>query len=843
MEHLGLPSGARLMEEDEIPYVSSMDYSRVSFLDQVKNNEMFRANADQLDMEYISACASKMTITDLESFFQSWLFFGLLQEMLGDHFNHDEFVRSTPSRAVISTESLPTRLRQWIIDPEVGQTRIAHVRHCLIVAHRALMATPDAFNMKVKLGIAATAEVIATSLIIVAKFRSIDIGPLQALGCWGDFDDPRLRVAEMQRRHGWCPGQASLTLGKFYALQSKVYLSKLNKTYAGQNHDQCTFEACHTWTIDISKYNSEHRHAGTCEYVASNQEEVIKVLKNGHNALLDLLLDKESNKVFLKIVPGHKHGAYVAISHVWADGLGNPKENSLPQCQLTRLYDLLTQFCTTKSLSQDQKRPYLWIDTLCCPVDTAGKMLALAKMPEVYRQASHVLALDSSLVEISCKDFEPIEVMSRVFSSGWMFRLWTLNEANLASNLWIQFQDGVLELSQISRNMAVMTEPETYHFTGELKSEYGKLRIESSEQPRSQLWFLTEALRYRSVCKVSDEPVCLAALLKIKADVIVGEERLQSSSSHEDRWKVRDIRMARLWKASIEGQPKIPKRIIYHIGNRLTTTGLRWAPSTLLGISDSSPFFCESEADLARPSKAGLILSSAAFGIKAVHRVDGMLSRPSTAASSMLDLVKYDESHWFSVFSTSGQKKHPPANEDMGLYDIIMDAGLGSEFDILTERSVNFSKESGTRMQCLLVSKTKGTTNPGQDKTRNVAFVRQGWIRCVDEITNDFLNSLLAHAQALQNDTVSQNLLENGKYGAQDPRYLEAIKRLVDKVGVVVNQIEDDLDRSGKHLPDSGLGLVQHRSKAIFAMLSRFYRNRYLVKEKDFPDTQEFCID
>lgn len=28
---------------------------------------------------------------------------------------------------------------------------------------------------------------------------------------------------------------------------------------------------------------------------------------------------------------------YVAISHIWADGLGNPKENAMPRCQLMLL--------------------------------------------------------------------------------------------------------------------------------------------------------------------------------------------------------------------------------------------------------------------------------------------------------------------------------------------------------------------------------------------------------------------------------------------------------------------------------------------------------------------------
>ena len=81
---------------------------------------------------------------------------------------------------------------------------------------------------------------------------------------------------------------------------------------------------------------------------------------------------------------------------------------------------------------------------------------------------------DSTLTEIDCGHLQPIEVMSRVFSSGWVFRLWTLNEANLASELCIKFRDKTIKLGQVLEYLSPLTKPETYHFTGELDNEYGK---------------------------------------------------------------------------------------------------------------------------------------------------------------------------------------------------------------------------------------------------------------------------------------------------------------------------------------------------------------------------------
>jgi hypothetical protein len=38
---------------------------------------------------------------------------------------------------------------------------------------------------------------------------------------------------------------------------------------------------------------------------------------------------------------------FVAISHVWADGMGNVNENALPRCQLTRI-----QVCDPAGISK-----------------------------------------------------------------------------------------------------------------------------------------------------------------------------------------------------------------------------------------------------------------------------------------------------------------------------------------------------------------------------------------------------------------------------------------------------------------------------------------------------------
>jgi hypothetical protein len=77
-----------------------------------------------------------------------------------------------------------------------------------------------------------------------------------------------------------------------------------------------------------------------------------------------------------------------------------------------------------------------WIDTLCCPVELSGKLIALQRIKDVYAQASHVLVLDSLISSFPYKDRPAAEPVLRVlFTSSWMRRLWTLQGLYLALSI------------------------------------------------------------------------------------------------------------------------------------------------------------------------------------------------------------------------------------------------------------------------------------------------------------------------------------------------------------------------------------------------------------------------
>ncbi len=124
---------------------------------------------------------------------------------------------------------------------------------------------------------------------------------------------------------------------------------------------------------------------------------------------------------------------YVAISHVWADGRGNAKENSLPRCQLRYIQNAVNE------LYESRHHPVpFWIDTLCVPLLKPLRKLSIHQMQKIYREADKVLVLDASL-ECTTIDASPEECLTRIQVSPWMQRLWTLQEGIFAKNLYFRF--------------------------------------------------------------------------------------------------------------------------------------------------------------------------------------------------------------------------------------------------------------------------------------------------------------------------------------------------------------------------------------------------------------------
>jgi len=85
----------------------------------------------------------------------------------------------------------------------------------------------------------------------------------------------------------------------------------------------------------MGKYKVGHQDEDcTCSPIAGDQEDLEKILGEGDRfPLLRLTGDIHDFGVELVDCETDSPSTYIAISHVWADGLGNPRANSLHPCK------------------------------------------------------------------------------------------------------------------------------------------------------------------------------------------------------------------------------------------------------------------------------------------------------------------------------------------------------------------------------------------------------------------------------------------------------------------------------------------------------------------------------
>ena len=383
---------------------------------------------------------------ELESFFQTWLFAGLINEIHGDLCSANDFVRAAAddTSQVVTTSQLLGIIDIWIQKVHSGDLRPSydHVAECLRLTHESLRAAGPTFDLTLMLSIAATGE-----LLEYAANKAFHIGNfVEEYKCpasWRILFNESLWEASM-REAGWCPSQITLLFQGCFSVQSLYFFIWLSQSDAPSRHLRCDEQKCSAYQNSLGKY--ETRHVATdciCEHLSTDVIAIDGILKKGQPPLLRIVPGQTLAELAVKILDSKPTSRYVALSHVWADGLGNPTADSLPRCQLLQLYGLLQHQDLATDAGDAQGDLLLWCDTLCCPVEPQeAKDRALTYMRKTYEDAIHVLVLDTSLRLHDSATLSPEELCVRIFASGWMRRLWTLQDGSLPSEkwrLWFQF--------------------------------------------------------------------------------------------------------------------------------------------------------------------------------------------------------------------------------------------------------------------------------------------------------------------------------------------------------------------------------------------------------------------
>jgi Heterokaryon incompatibility protein (HET) len=96
---------------------------------------------------------------------------------------------------------------------------------------------------------------------------------------------------------------------------------------------------------------------------------------------------------------------YVALSHIWADGIVNEQSNKLPRRLLNKVQSFVDTLYLERSKHESSLCPQVhipfWIDSCGVPVEAQyadARELGLIQMTDVYRDADKVLVWDRELL-------------------------------------------------------------------------------------------------------------------------------------------------------------------------------------------------------------------------------------------------------------------------------------------------------------------------------------------------------------------------------------------------------------------------------------------------------------
>ena len=799
-----IPFDAHLDEAQVVFDVSLPDYGQVSFLEYPRKYPNYKIPQNYTTAFSLARYGSTMGQPLLERFLQTWLFFGLLKETLGTTFHHDAFVKDRNDeiapRRILSTTRLNYLLQVWTgnvqTDTRYDHRVCQHLYNCLQITKLALTAAGGELDPTVKFVLGATAETLVAAVDMAFKLKGILLSRPSELCSWSFFDDSIARY-ELMKRNSWCIAQASTELSRYNSLDAHHYLGHLRKPTPEQDHTNCLSTTCLAMQVDPASYKPQHtKHECRCEIVHIEQAVLCEMLAAGSTPLLSLKIDPVSDEISASLMPFDGKAYYVALSHVWADGLGDPSANAMPSCQLRRILDLLGQFEAIDRSEMETSAPFLWIDTLCCPAKLSeGKTLALGRMASTYQNAAHVLILESSLYNTDYITLQRLEILARVFTSSWMHRLWTLQEAYLARRLWIQFKDGMVDLDEIADSFI----RESRDPASDMLYCWFRCRIDEIRSMRksasSLLYRLALAFKLRSVSERSDEALCIGTYLGLDVETIA---RISKDG---------DTRMREMW--SLFGKRhNLPKNIIHHRGPKLTARGFGWAPQTMLACQIAA-FFDVTAETVASLSTEGLFFSSNAFSVSIALRSHSLTKPSSSLILDADDFLMDEVGHWYILRS-----------EEESLYEKV--ASTDADYTILLRNLVhdNNVHEDG------LFVKTLGI----RLGVHHIQGSRQIKIRSLGIATTELMKEIMRQSRLLREDTISRNMTEAREYGENDPRYIEARGRFIEKFKVVVKQLFDSLDDETATNTMGSLGFnARHGERVVFGLLSRFYRGRYLL--------------
>ncbi|KAH8687442.1 hypothetical protein BGZ60DRAFT_522102 [Tricladium varicosporioides] len=163
-----------------------------------------------------------------------------------------------------------------------------------------------------------------------------------------------------------------------------------------------------------------------------------------------------------------RRGGYVAISHVWSEGIyGDDKNRGIPRYVLDQLFENIK----TLDIS------WIWLDPLAVPggllqlstFEENTKVALINQMATIYERAEFVVVFDALVMNLPSTD--PIDVAFALCCGKWRARLWTFQEAKLAYKIVVLTKTGVVDYHELINKLGAMAGFDKQHRRMEATSQ------------------------------------------------------------------------------------------------------------------------------------------------------------------------------------------------------------------------------------------------------------------------------------------------------------------------------------------------------------------------------------
>ncbi|KAL6719422.1 hypothetical protein ACLMJK_003662 [Lecanora helva] len=595
MEHLPC---FKESERVDIPYLGTEEYDNGDFLTYPE-----RQNWDKKKIFRERDFSGKDPV-EVEAFFQTWLYFGLLIcvfRVVGVKVKTTDFLRTENGKTFVSTERLPEYLLDWTNRENIALIRFRGrdpseaiqrngkttqwpvIREMLAEVHqyvnRYCNEQGQRWSKEMHLGDKFFVQPISpeVSLSIIATANALSRAATTIYGV--SFADLRLNwgtsalLTERLSAKRLCPKDISwLTYEKDRNIDLQYAVTCNPYSRAGVDHTECTELVCCQDRVDLGTYSTRHVDAQCNCTMMGVPQEFLSIIEEGEIPIVTFRGGPDGCRRELRVTRHQPNARYVAISHVkdrdFAHGGYRYRKTIDPNLRWDELYQAVEAETNDPSYTPAG----FWIDTLCVPVQNQrSREMAIRNMTDVYRKADRVLVLDSWIYNTSREDHINDRSM-RILMSNWQRRLWTLQERVLATDLFFQYRDGPQHRDDLIIDMRLYVHFDRgfYHQIA-VEGLVGLVSLqdvlETQDDEYSAFDMLTISLKHRSTTRSADETICFGTMLGL--DVMP----LQNISS-----KSPDLRMAKFYR--IVG--KFRSHRIFDPGPRCPIEGFGWARATFL---------------------------------------------------------------------------------------------------------------------------------------------------------------------------------------------------------------------------------------------------------------------